>query len=75
MYRESMIAAGIAVYQVGEAFDVDEAGEAIADDDRQKWLVSVPADSPMVTTVLEIPLADTEDQAWGFAAIHFGVAQ
>ncbi|KVR89520.1 hypothetical protein C3743_40430 [Burkholderia contaminans] len=69
--RERLIDRGVAVYRVGDVYEVDEHGAQIPEGERAKWFVSVLADSPLAATVRKIPLADTEDEAWELAAHHY----
>ncbi len=71
MDREALIEQGVAVYQVGEVFDIDADGSPIPEEERAKWFVSVLANSPLSATVGTIPLAATEDEAWRLAAHHY----
>ncbi|AJW47708.1 hypothetical protein TK49_23700 (plasmid) [Ralstonia mannitolilytica] len=61
---------GVAVYQVGNLFETDSNGIPIPECDRDKWFVSVLADSPLVAKVEAIPLSSTEAEAWELAARH-----
>jgi len=70
MEREALLEQGVAIYQVGDVFDIDTDGAAIPKNEKAKWFVSVPANSPLLATVLAIPLADTENEAWRLAAHH-----
>ena len=72
MEREALLGQGVAVYQVGEVYENDTDGALIPENEKAKWFVSVPADSPLIESVLAIPLADTESEAWGLAADHCG---
>lgn len=69
--QEQLIALGVAVYQVGDVYKTDGNGVAVTEADKQKWFVSVLADSPMAATVNQIPFADTENEAWTLAAHHY----
>lgn len=70
--RDVLVARGIAVHQVGEVYEVDSDGVALTEEVKGKWCVSVPAASSLAAAVQEIPLADSEDQAWEHARQHFG---
>lgn len=74
MKRDELIAAGIAVYRVGEVFDTDRNGRALSADEKDRWFVSVLADSPLVTVVQAIPTVGTESAAWALAAQHVSAA-
>jgi hypothetical protein len=68
MGRDALLEQGVAIYQVGEVYDVDSDGEPIPENEKAKWFVSVLEDSPLALKVLSIPLADTELEAWSLAA-------
>lgn len=74
MKRDELLERGIAVYRVGDVYDKDQNGTPISAVDKEKWFVSALADSPLASTVLEIPEADTEDLAWELAAHHISAA-
>ncbi|MGR9587115.1 hypothetical protein [Pandoraea sputorum] len=72
--RRKLVAQGLAVYQVGAVFGTDQLGNPFRDDgqeNREKWFVSAMADSPQEATVEDIPLAETEEEAWQLAEQHF----
>jgi hypothetical protein len=66
-----LIVLGIAVHKVGDAYDEDKNGNPLPDEEKEKWCVSVLADSPLAATVTEIPLSATSDEAWQRAAQHY----
>lgn len=68
--RQFLYEEGVAVYQVGNLFETDAQGKPIPDSDRDKWFVSVPANSPYVPLMAAIPLAATEEEAWELADKH-----
>ncbi|UWE19385.1 hypothetical protein [Herbaspirillum huttiense] len=65
---ERLIELGIAVYQVDKVHGDDLT---IPASDMGKWFVSALAGSPFAKTVHQIPLADTEREAWKLAAQHY----
>jgi hypothetical protein len=71
MERDALIGQGVAIYQVGEVFDVDADGSPIPENEKARWFVSVLANSPLSATVRTIPFAATEDEAWRLAAHHY----
>jgi hypothetical protein len=68
-----MIELGIAVHKVGDAYDEDQNGNALSDQEKEMWCVSVLADSPLAATVSEIPLSATSDEAWLRAALYYAI--
>lgn len=74
MKRDELLERGIAVYRVGDVYDKDQNGKPISALEKEKWFVSALADSPLASTALEIPEADTEDQAWELASHHISAA-
>ncbi|VVE56979.1 hypothetical protein PAQ31011_05166 [Pandoraea aquatica] len=72
--RRKLIEQGVAVYQVGAVFGTNWWGNPFQDDERdnkEKWFVSALADSPQEATIGDIPLAETEEEAWQLAEQHF----
>ncbi len=65
---ERLIELGVAVYQVDKVHGDDST---IPASDKGKWFVSAFAGSPFAKTVHQIPLADTEREAWKLAAQHY----
>ena len=72
MERGELLELGVAVYRVGDVYDKGRDGEPIPATEKQKWFVSVLAESPLAATLQDIPGAETEDEAWKLAAQHFG---
>jgi hypothetical protein len=74
MERNELLQRGIAVHRVGDVYDKDQNGMQISDVEKGKWFVSALAESPLASTVREIPDANTEDEAWELAAQHLSAA-
>lgn len=74
MERDELLEQGIAVHRVGDVYDKDQNGMPISAIEKEKWFVSALADSPLSSTVRDIPEADTEDEAWELAAQHVSSA-
>jgi hypothetical protein len=72
MERCNLLEQGVAVYRVGHVYREDRDGKPIPEAEKKKWFVSVLADSPLAATVADIPLADTEEEAWKLAVQHYG---
>jgi hypothetical protein len=76
MERGELLERGIGVHRVGDVYgDKDSDGMPIPDAEKDKWFVSVLADSPLAATVADIPLADTESEAWELAGRHYGIGK
>ena len=59
---------GIAIYQVGEVYETDKAGQPIPDEDKDKWFVSAPVGT-------FAPGPDTEEQAEALAVEKLGLRE
>jgi hypothetical protein len=58
---------GIAIYQVGEVYDTDQAGQPIPDAEKEKWFVSAPVGMFQHGEIETIPLSVTEEAAEALA--------
>jgi len=65
----------IAVYKVRDVYGTEpnKQGRSIPLTELDKWFVSSLAESPLVSGVREIPLADTYAEAEALAVEHFGL--
>ena len=72
--RSELLERGIAVHRVGDVYGKDRHGIPLSATEKDKWFVSALADSPLASTVQNIPQADTEHQAWELAAQHVSAA-
>lgn len=68
--RDALVARGLAVYQVGDVYEVDLNGVALSEEVKRKWCVAAVAASELAVGVEHIPLADSEEEAWGHARSH-----
>lgn len=64
MERGELLEQGIAVHRVREVYGDEHSN-------KDKWFVSVLANSPLAATVADIPLTDNESEAWEVAAQHY----
>jgi hypothetical protein len=54
---------GVDCRQVGAVYETDQQGKPISDEDRNKWMVTVPADQFPATLIKAIPLASTHAES------------
>ena len=62
-----LMAAGVAVYRVGDVYQVDDDGRPLSQAERAQWFISITNEIDQLIPEDLLPRADTEREAWEIA--------